>query len=124
MLLLSLGLLSVIRGYNDGKEYERIDIVWYAPFFSGGGYCSEAWDFAEGLELLANDAASSSGSSPLSFSAVQFAEPAECTVYIWSTSGEEDFHGESHGTRNVDAAKVLFVTTRPIQPRNTSNSLP
>ena len=83
------------------------------PFFSGGA-AVEAWDFAEGLELLANDAASSSGSSPLSFSAVQFAEPARCTVYIWSTSGEEDFHGESHGTRNVVVQKY-FSSLRPLQ---------
>ena len=33
-----------------GVVESRLPVIWNAPFFSGGGYCSEAIDFARALD--------------------------------------------------------------------------
>lgn len=36
----------------DLQRFGRYDVTWYAPFQSGGGYCSEAYAFAEVMKHL------------------------------------------------------------------------
>lgn len=49
--ILSLFVLLDIIFSFDPKEYSA-EIAWFAPFLSGGGYCSEATAFALGLKKI------------------------------------------------------------------------
>jgi glycosyltransferase involved in cell wall biosynthesis len=53
LLLLALGLSGVSRASMEEDGLPRhIDMTWYAPFYSGGGYCSEATSFMFALETV------------------------------------------------------------------------
>lgn len=54
------------QGQQRGHSSDTSPLIWYAPFFSGGGYSSEAISFSLGL----------AASRPTRFGIVQHAEPA------------------------------------------------
>ena len=50
-------------GGAHGEPLHSLHVSWYAPFFSGGGYCSEATSFVLGMQPSASAVAS--GSTPV-----------------------------------------------------------
>ena len=73
-------------------------VIWHAPFLTGGGYSSEAWDFALGIDaVVANEPA-------IRFGAVQFAEQQSRAFVDGTDSGRLEF------IRNAFSAGKLAVT--------------
>lgn len=51
--ILLLALLSIVAAATPDEEPPPLPpVLWYAPFLSGGGYCSEAIGFLQALESV------------------------------------------------------------------------
>jgi len=50
LLIVTIVVLILCRSFGHESRSELVDFTWFAPFYSGGGYCSEAMSVLFALE--------------------------------------------------------------------------